>query len=259
MSDRRDGHLFRIQFKDDHGNVVGETDAVSFKGLLALAHDEDLSAIETTLVQIPTEDNRDTAIVQATVRTRRGSFTALGDANPDNVSRAVSPHFLRCAETRAISRALRLAVNVAEVAVDELSDSVSAERRMPRSIDSTDHAPPSRELPPAPPLVHQAAAPLRLPTERFRGRDTTPDYADPADRRAMSEDQKKLVFRLIFELGASRETARDEVLRALGVQRLEHATRVDASRAIDLLKRERERRGTATGNNGTSNGANPHG
>jgi hypothetical protein len=53
----------------------------------------------------------------------------------------------------------------------------------------------------------------------------------------MSEEQRKLCFRLAFDLGETRETARARVLKALGVERLEWATRVDGSRAIDVLKR----------------------
>lgn len=252
MSDRREGFFFRIQVKDDQGTVVGEADAVSFKGLLALAHEDELLGIHSKLVQAPSPENQETAIVRATVRMRRGTFSATGDATPSNVSPLVAPHFIRCAETRAFARALRLALNVAEVAVEELAGNVHIERKTARtSLSPTTADADADEFPP--PLA-RAELPSRTPGERFRGRDANPTEAQPSDRRAMSDEQRKLLFRLAFESGATRDNARERVLFALGVDRLEHATRVDASRAIDRLKRE----ANGAGMNGR-NGAAPHG
>jgi hypothetical protein len=56
----------------------------------------------------------------------------------------------------------------------------------------------------------------------------------------MTEAQRKALFRLSYEIG-DREGALDRVLHALGVGRLEWATRAQASRAIDLLKADVER------------------
>ena len=98
---RKDGLVVRIQIKDEQGRVVGETDAVTFKGLLSLAHEDGLKSVRTKIVQLPTEENGRTAVVQARVRTGRGSFTGTGDANPGNVYRRIAPHLIRMAETRA--------------------------------------------------------------------------------------------------------------------------------------------------------------
>jgi len=81
MTDRRDGYLVRIEIKDDAGNVTGETDAISFKGLLAIAHDDALIKIASVLVQLPSKENEYTAIVYATVQPARVTFSATGDAN----------------------------------------------------------------------------------------------------------------------------------------------------------------------------------
>lgn len=70
---------------------------------------------------------------------------------------------------------------------------------------------------------------------RFRGRDTRPMEAYQGDKRAMSDAQKKALFRLAYTLG-DREGALTRVLEVLGVERLEWATRADASRAIDVLR-----------------------
>ena len=45
-----------------------------------------------------------------------------GDASPTNTNKKVAPHFRRCACTRASARALRLALGVDLVAVEELSE-----------------------------------------------------------------------------------------------------------------------------------------
>lgn len=93
---------------------------VLYAGLLDEAHSQGLSLIRTELVQAPTADNGRMAIAHATVTTSKGTFTALGDASPDNVSRQMVPHLVRMAETRAKARALRDAINVAgAVAEDE--------------------------------------------------------------------------------------------------------------------------------------------
>ena len=95
---------------------------VLYAGLLDLAHERGLKAVTTTLVQIPSDLNGQMAIVHATVETTQGTFTGLGDAAPDNVSRMMVPHLIRMAETRAKARALRDAVNVGVTALEELGD-----------------------------------------------------------------------------------------------------------------------------------------
>ena len=94
---------------------------VRFEGLLLAAHDAGLSSIKTALLQAPSEQNGEMAIVQAEVTTARGTFTGIGDASPQSVARHLAPHVCRMAETRALARALRFALGVAAVAVEELS------------------------------------------------------------------------------------------------------------------------------------------
>jgi hypothetical protein len=47
-------------------------------------------------------------------------FEESGDATPGNVNARIKPHFARMALTRAKARALRDALNLAMVAVEEL-------------------------------------------------------------------------------------------------------------------------------------------
>ncbi|MGI8650658.1 MAG: hypothetical protein ACR2KW_09815 [Rubrobacter sp.] len=96
---------------------------VLFAGLLDEAHSRGLKGIDTELIQVPTAENGNTAIVKATVEMEDSRvFGGIGDASPDNVGRNIAPHIIRMAETRAKARALRDAVNVGSTALEELSD-----------------------------------------------------------------------------------------------------------------------------------------
>jgi hypothetical protein len=96
---------------------------VLYAGLLDAAHAKGLKSIRTRLVQSPAPENGDTTICLAEVELEDGRlFSGLGDATPQNVGRAIVPHAIRMAETRAKARALRDAINVGAVAVEELGD-----------------------------------------------------------------------------------------------------------------------------------------
>jgi hypothetical protein len=96
---------------------------VLFAGLLDEAHQNGLRGIDTGLVQVPTAENGNVAVVKATVEMEDGrTFSGIGDASPENVGRNIVPHIIRMAETRAKARALRDAVNVGATALEELSD-----------------------------------------------------------------------------------------------------------------------------------------
>jgi hypothetical protein len=98
-------------------------DYVLYAGLLDEAHQQGLRGIKTELVQAPAAQNGNVAICVAEVTTEKGIFTGIGDADPSNVNRMMVNALIRMAETRAKARALRDAVNVAMVAIEELSES----------------------------------------------------------------------------------------------------------------------------------------
>ena len=93
---------------------------VLYAGLLEEAHSRGLRSIETELLQVPAKENGEVAIVKALIRTEEGKFAGIGDASPQNVNRAIAPHLIRMAETRAKARALRDAINVGVTAFEEL-------------------------------------------------------------------------------------------------------------------------------------------
>jgi hypothetical protein len=96
--------------------VHGKT-FIRYKGLLALAHKRGLKAIKATVVMVT-----DTfALATAEVVFKGGrAFTECADATPENVHFQVRPHFPRIALTRAKARALRDALNIGLVAIEEL-------------------------------------------------------------------------------------------------------------------------------------------
>lgn len=98
-------------------------DFVLFEGLLEMAHAAGLKRVETQLLQAPHRDNGMLAIVRAVVETEKGIFSALGDASPESAERPMQPHLVRLADTRAIARAFRIAVNVGMTAVEEINAS----------------------------------------------------------------------------------------------------------------------------------------
>src|ERR687886_2011829 len=141
---------------------------VLFAGLLDEAHNRGLRGIDTELVQVPTPDNGNVAVVKATVEMegpdegQGRTFSGIGDASPENVGRNIVPHIIRMAETRAKARALRDAVNVGATALEELADG--------DDVLHTDYHPKTRVL---------QGAPKSPPTDE---RGTTPPTTAPSGR-----------------------------------------------------------------------------
>jgi len=115
-------------------NLKGK-DYPVYAGVLNEAHKKDLLGIETKLVQIPTEENGNTAIIKAIVylqfsggtigiKDTKGvkQFEAYGDANPKNVNSIIVTALIRMAETRAKGRALRDAVNIGDTLAEEIPE-----------------------------------------------------------------------------------------------------------------------------------------
>lgn len=105
--------------------------------------------------------------------------------------------------------------------------------------------------------VRCRAVPSRSPTvpqpppRRSFGRGDSPRDADLGEKRAMTDMQRKALFRIAYETG-DRDSALSRILEALGVERLEWATRAQASKAIDLLGKRKN--GAAQRSNGENHG-----
>ncbi|HEX8260600.1 MAG TPA: hypothetical protein VF558_09935 [Rubrobacteraceae bacterium] len=139
---------------------------VLYAGLLEEAHARGLRSIETELLQVPGAENGEVAIARAVVRTEEGKFSGIGDASPGNVSKAIAPHIIRMAETRAKARALRDAINVGVAALEELGDEEVAPE-------------PARETRP----VQSSRTPGLQAGE---GKDEVPKEALPATRKQLN-------------------------------------------------------------------------
>lgn len=121
---------------------------VLFAGLMDLAHERGLMNISTTALKL----EPGLAIFSATVGFADGRlFQATGDATPENVGRNIAPHYVRMGETRAIARALRLALNIGAASLEELGD---------------DDEPPPRAVPRQAPPAVLVQTPVRPPPAR---------------------------------------------------------------------------------------------
>lgn len=91
------------------------------------AHTHGLKRISTMLIQAPEESNGNVAICSGEVETEKGILSGIGDASPVSVKDSMVNRLIRVAETRAQARALRDAVNVGTVAVEELDEDLNAD------------------------------------------------------------------------------------------------------------------------------------
>ena len=108
--------------RDDCIATIKGKKVALYKGLLALAHEKGLERLTTELLQFPSDDNGQMCIFRCQVTIDGQSYTGHGDASPKNVGGMIAPHFIRMAETRAKGRALRDALNIGTVCLDELAD-----------------------------------------------------------------------------------------------------------------------------------------
>jgi hypothetical protein len=102
----------------------GGDEHVTQEGLIDMAHRDGLALTYTEPVQVPSSEhirgvaeNPEPVIFRAIVVTERGVFSAYGDANPDDT---LVDAVIRMAETRALSRALRAAVNIGSATAPEM-------------------------------------------------------------------------------------------------------------------------------------------
>lgn len=87
-------------------------------GLVRTAHDLGIESITTEIVSWDPEARA--AVVRAVASGGRGTYSGIADASPENVGRAIASACLRMAETRAISRALRLYTGLGMTCTSEL-------------------------------------------------------------------------------------------------------------------------------------------
>lgn len=190
-------------------------DFVLFAGLLDAAHRSGLRSVQTRLIQAPTDANGNLAIVEATTTFVDAQgveyhFSGLGDASPSNVGRMIAPHLCRMGETRAVARALRLALNIGAVSVEELAEDDPPITREP--------APPANVTPMRQPqqTATQQQRPVAQPQQTQPQRQqTAPDDQPPDSARPATEQQVARLAKLRASLGQPFDEA---ATRALSVE-----------------------------------------
>jgi len=207
-----------IEIKDRQGRIIATEDVVTYAGLLSLAHDKGLKKMETALVQLPEEANGHTAVFLAIVETESGTYKGHGDASPDNVASRIIPHIIRMAETRAKARALRDAVNIGVVSIEELAlegngHSGNGNDGNPQSI------PGSHKIP------------------GMRSRSSPKADSNPASDTdaTMTVAQRRYLFRLLAERKIEGDEVQQYLLNKAQVESLDQITKSKASILIDEM------------------------
>ena len=144
---------------------------VVYAGLLDEAHAQGLAEITTAIVQVPTPENQQVAIVQAiatmeywddrTESYRKRNFYGIGDASPNNVAKPMATCLIRFAETRAKARALRDAINIGVASLEEMGEDDDAPRpaaAAPRTARQANTAAKPVSAPPAGETIPQVFA-----------------------------------------------------------------------------------------------------
>jgi hypothetical protein len=213
-------------------------ETIAYAELLKLAHEDGLKSIVTSLVVQPSEENGRLAIVKAAVETERGHYEGLGDADPGNVDDFLVPHLIRVAETRAKARALRDAVNIGVVSLEEL-DGVSPDRDSSPGLGAPPPRSPRHTRSAPPPARPRSSTPVRSPRANGNG------SSEP-----MSEAQRRYLFRLMSGQGYYKDAAEERIKEIFEVSNLTEITKVAATKMIDELLQT-----SAPGNGGGGNGA----
>jgi predicted amidohydrolase YtcJ len=193
-------------------------DLVYYAELLDRAHKDGLKLISTKLIQIPSKENQFTAIILARVRTNRGIFTGHGDASLTNVDPEIAPHIIRAAETRAKARALRDAVNVGVVAVEELGGKING-KTAEEEVQGLKIGNSIEDQTPQPKGEGNGQRDAAL------GNPDTP----------MTERQRVYLFRILAQRGLIGDQAHEELKKAFQVASLKEVTRTQASEMIEKL------------------------
>jgi hypothetical protein len=199
---------------------------VLYAGLLDLAHQQGLKSIRTELIQVPSEANHRVAICTATVILEKDGverlFTGIGDASPNNVAPAMQACLLRMSETRAKARALRDAVNVGVVALEELGEEDAQDGAPERGYSLS---PAQRNRSERTPV---ASPPLRIAA----GGDTPPARKEEAAPPRITETQADAIRSLCRRHGSEPDTLARDLFQADSLMEL---SRAQASELIGKL------------------------
>ena len=229
-------------------NIQGK-DFVVYSGILDLAHQQGLKAIEVKAVQFPTEDNGFEAICKATVESDDGqTFTEVGDANPKNVNSKVVRHILRVAATRAKARALRDFTNIGMTCLEEIDDLEDIPETKPKNPPLKFEKPPGKGGPKKPPVEPPKQEPKENPESPKENPDPAPPKTEGDPKETKSKDSKekftaklssaqlKAIENLAKRRGMTPGELGELALETFGRKTLDALTQVEASSLIRTLQ-----------------------
>ena len=141
-----------VKIKKEYLQDLHGKSYITHPGLLDAVHQLGIKSVATEIVSyggVGTE-----AVVKASIELDSGAtFTGLGDASPENVSRNIATATLRMAETRALNRCYREAANLGKTSAEEMPGDEPAapppqsttQQRPARakSVSNYGHTPPS--------------------------------------------------------------------------------------------------------------------
>ncbi|MBK7143343.1 MAG: hypothetical protein IPH75_14820 [bacterium] len=145
-----------------------------------------------------------TAISMAKVVTDKGVFIECGDANPGNVDTKIIPHIIRMSVTRAKSRAMRDAVNIGALSLEEMAEEFGNGSGNGNGSG-----------------------------------DGMPSHTSPqSEVRFMTPEQRKFLFKLLAEKGVAADDGHAWLCKAAIVEDVKFITKKQASELIDHLRKE---------------------
>ncbi|MGH2345605.1 MAG: hypothetical protein ACRDG4_10300 [Chloroflexota bacterium] len=113
--------------EDKEGSTVDSNDGMAdYRELVRLATAQGLQGLDSTIVQLPGDQNGHHGVVLATVTTKQGLFRAVGEAWRDLLPAARRGETLTVAEIRAKSRALHEAVGMPNLHASNPAGSAAA-------------------------------------------------------------------------------------------------------------------------------------
>jgi hypothetical protein len=223
-------------------NIEGK-DFVLYAGLLDLAHQKGMISMEVEILQFPSKENDNMAIIKAFAESKLGeSFSDVGDADPTNCNFKVAKHLLRMASTRAKARALRDFTNIGMTCLEELGDLNEVIEETPkttgpglrvvkrgRNEPSKNNGEPRTQ--PETPVAEKA------PTKTQGKKDKQAPVAatSTAPEPKMSEAQKRAVYNLSRRRGISVEDLQKMAQETYGTS-LDGLSAADASKFIRSLQ-----------------------
>lgn len=247
------GFLKKLQPKLDERFIkqIEGKDFVLYSGLLDLAHQKGMTSMETEILQFPTKENGNMAIVKAFCESKLGeSFSDVGDANPENCNAKVVRHLLRMASTRAKARCLRDFTNIGMTCLEELGDLNEVLGENPKVVPIGARGSTRK----AKPETAKTASETSAATDKGNGKKSSTaksnngqqaqdhqngngNGSSPENKTVakMSEAQKRAIYNLSRRRGISVEELKKLALEGYDVA-LEDLSSTDASKFIRQLQ-----------------------